>query len=252
MIYKEYQPSTALLAYVETYWVATGYCSQLYSNKILPDGCADIIFSFGDKSEYNTLSPFHPNIVGTMTTYSKVFYHNDVSMLGIRFRPAGLTAFTRTPMSEFTDLRVDVSLADSIFDEEFYFRLPDLDSLKMRLKHIDLYLVKKLSRTFAIDKRTIHAVDLIRNANGQLSLDKVADSSCISLRQLERKFKQAIGVTPKMFSRITKLNHTISYFKENREESIYSVAVDCGYYDHSHLIKEFKLFTGDSPSHFSK
>lgn len=252
MIYKEYQPNIALRPYIETYWVASGYSGQLFSDKILPDGCADIIFSFGDKSEYNTLTPFQPNIVGTMTTYSEVFYHNHVSMLGIRFQPAGLTAFTKTPMNEFTDLRVDLNLTETIFDEEFYTKLPDLSLLTEKLQHIDSYLMKKLSCVFDVDKQTIHAINLIRKTDGQLPLDKVADSSCISLRQLERKFKSAIGITPKMFSRITKLNHTIAYVRKNTEESIFSIAVDCGYYDHSHLIKEFKRLTGDFPSHFSK
>lgn len=85
MLYKEYQPSVALFPYVEAYWTAVGYCNRLCSDRILPDGCIDIIFTFGDRSEYNTLTPFQPNIVGTMTSYADVFYHKSVSMLGIRF-----------------------------------------------------------------------------------------------------------------------------------------------------------------------
>lgn len=252
MLYKECQPSVALFPYVETYWTAVGYCSHLSSDRILPDGCIDIIFTFGDRSEYNTLTPFQPNIVGTMTSYADVLYHKSVSMLGIRFRPAGLTAFTKVSMSHFTDQSIDATCTESIFDDEFYARLPDLELMDEKLKHIDSYLVRMLKYVFDIDRQTAYAVELVRKTGGLLSLEKVAESSCLSLRHLERKFSLAIGVTPKMFSRIVKLNHAISYLKDNSEESISSVAIACGYYDHSHFIKEFNMFTGDSPSHFSK
>lgn len=252
MLYIEYQPSTALLPYIETYWIAQGHSAKTKSEKILPDGCVDIIFSFGDSSDNDKLVPFLPNIIGTMTVYSEIYYYESVSMLGIRFKPAGITAFTRVPISEFTDQQIDMTIIDSLFDKDFYSQLPELELIPDKIKHIDSYLLQKLDNIFELDQQMIYAVDLIRKTNGMLPLNEVAYKCCLSLRHFERKFKTTTGVTPKTFSKIIRFKHTLSYLRKNKDASLFSVAVDCGYYDHSHLTKEFKILSGNSPSHFSE
>lgn len=252
MLYREYQPDIALLPYIETYWVVQGYLDQTESEKILPDGCVDIIFTFSHSSACDNLVPLLPNIIGTMTTYSEIKYLGYVSMLGIRFKPAGITAFTKVPIHTFTDQQIDMTLFDSLFDVDFYSKLPEIGLMADRIKHIDSYLIHKLTDVFIPDKQIIYAVDLIKTTNGLLSLNDVADKSCLSLRSLERKFKDIIGVSPKTFSRVIKFKRTLSFLKEHKNTSLYTTAIECGYYDHSHLIKEFKALTGDSPSHFSE
>lgn len=252
MIYKEYQPNIALLPYIETYWIAQGYSDQVESEKILPDGCVDIIFSFSHTSDYGNLVPFLPNIIGAMTTYSEVHYLDYISMLGIRFRPAGITAFTQTPIHYFTNQQVDMTLVDSLFDTDFYSKLPELELMTEKINHIDSYFIDKLTEIFVPDKQIIYAVDVIKNTNGLLTLNDVADRSCLSLRSLERKFKDTVGISPKTFSKIIKFKHTLSFLKGHKKASLFTLAIECGYYDHSHLIKEFKALTGDTPTYFAK
>lgn len=78
MIYCECRPHIALLPYVETYWLANGFADGKESHKILPDGCVDIIFSFGESSESDRLKQFVSNIIGAMTTFSRVDYFGEV------------------------------------------------------------------------------------------------------------------------------------------------------------------------------
>lgn len=252
MLYREYQPNIALLPYIETYWVAQGYADQTESEKILPDGCVDIIFSFCHTSDNGNLAPFLPNIVGVMTTYLEIRYLDYVSMLGIRFRPAGITAFTKVPIYSFTDQQVNLTLVDSLFNTDFYSKLPELGLTSEKIKHIDSYLIHKLADIFVPDKQIIYAIDLIRNTNGLLSLNNVADRSCLSLRSLERNFRNVVGISPKTFSKIIKFKYTLSFLREHKDTSLFTTAIECGYYDHSHLFKEFKALAGDIPSYFSK
>lgn len=252
MFYREYQPNIALLPYIETYWVAQGYSNQAESEKILPDGCVDIVFSFNHSSVNDKLVPLLPNIIGAMTTYSEVHYLSYISMFGIRFRPAGITAFTKVPIHSFTDQQVDMTLVDSLFDVNFHSKLPELELMTEKIKHIDSYLTQKLTGIFEPDKQIIYAVDLISHTHGLLSLNGVADKSCLSLRSLERKFKDIVGISPKTFCKIIKFKYTLSFLKEHKNVSLFTTAIECGYYDHSHLFKEFKALAGDSPSYFSK
>lgn len=250
MNYREFQPHILLAPYIETYWTVSGFKQEKEYHRILPDGCVDIIFSFVEPSNQHDLNSLVPNIIGTMTTYSEGSYFNEIDLLGIRFKPAGFTAFTRTPIHEFTDRRIDLTSTDSLFDKEFYCRLPEMKTVEERINHIENYLIKRIRNIFDPEPQIIYAVDLIRQTGGKLPLTEVAAAGCLSLRHFERKFKSAIGVSPKTFSKITKFRHTLSYLKRNNNAGLLSVAVDCGYYDQAHLIKDFKSLSGNLPSYF--
>ncbi len=249
MRYIEYQPNILLSPYIETYWATVGFQEEAKSYRVFPDGCVDIIFSFELSEQLGTES-FSQNIIGTMTTYIENSYFDKIDMLGIRFRPAGFTAFTRTPICEFTDRRVSLSLVESVFDESFYSELPSKETVEERIQYIESYFIRNLKNIFQPESQIVYAVDLIRQTKGQLTLAEVASKSCLSLRHFERKFKATIGVSPKTFSKITKFKHTISYLEKYSDASLLDVAVDCGYYDQAHLIKDFKSLSGNPPSHF--
>lgn len=251
-MYKEYQPNALLAPYIEVYWTAEGFVEQEVPYTVLPDGCVDIIFSFGDTSSKSGLEPILPNIIGTMTTYLQAYYNGSVCMLGIRFKPAGFTAFTQIPINEFTNRQISLTSVDTLFDEQFYAALPEKKRMKDKMLHIDSYFVHKLGKLFSIDQQVEYAVALIRQTNGLLPLTAIAYESCLSLRHFERKFKAAIGVSPKTFSKVIKLKHTIAYLKEHKSTSLFAAAVDCGYYDQAHLIKELRALSGNTPSYYKK
>lgn len=248
MLYREFSPHILLHQYVETYWAAWGFMKTEEYHKILPDGCVDILFSFGSVSAKDRVVPFRPNIIGTTTSYLENYYLNTLDMIGIRFRPGGLTAFTFTPIHEFTDKTIELALTDSLFDDEFHAGLPEMKTVEERIKHLDYYLVGKLKKTFEPERRIIHAVNLIQHSKGQLSLQDVARESCLSPRHLERKFKASIGLSPKAFSNIIRFKSALSYLEQNTDSTLPDIAVRFGYYDKAHLIKEFKKLSGELPS----
>jgi AraC-like DNA-binding protein len=249
MIYREFQPNILLSPYIETYWATVGFEGEERYYKVLPDGCVDIIFSFELSKQFG-MESFSQNIIGTMTTYIEDSYSDKVDLLGIRFRPAGFTAFTRTPVYEFTDRRISLSLVETLFDETFYAELPSKKTAEERVQYIEAYFIQNLKNIFEPESQIVYAVNLIRQTKGQLPLAEVASKSCLSLRHFERKFKSIIGISPKTFSKITKFRNTISYLENNPHASLFFTAIDCGYYDQAHLIKDFKSLSGDSPSCF--
>ena len=258
MIYQEYKPREQLTPFIDTYWASEGFVEGQELFNVLPDGCVDIMFSFGCPSKFafgypsvkDSLTLLLPNIIGTMTTYSEVCYNGKVSMLGIRFKPVGITAFTRVPVNEFTNQRIDMTLVETLFDEQFYESLPEKKSMKQRIEHIDAYFAQKLKSIFAPQQQIVYAVNLIQKTKGRLSLAEVASEACLSPRHFERKFKSAVGISPKAFSKVVKFKHAISFLNEHKDESIFSIAVDCGYYDHTHMIKDFKSLSGNTPSFY--
>ncbi|MDR1504298.1 MAG: helix-turn-helix domain-containing protein [Prevotella sp.] len=239
-MYIEYQPHPFLSQYIETYWSSTDFAEKEVKRRVLPDGCVDIIFSFHQQSL--------PHIVGTMTTFLEVEYLGEVRFIGIRFKPGGITAFTRVPVNEFTDSRVELFSTESVFDKSFSEDIAWERSTTDILSFVDNYLLSRIPKLSLLDERVDYAVSLIKQGKGNIPIPLIAEQACLSKRQFERRFLAGIGISPKAFSRIIKFKNTHHLLKSGANQSLFDLAVDCGYYDHAHLIKEFKRLSGSLPS----
>jgi AraC-like DNA-binding protein len=245
MYYQEHLPDMRLTPLIETYWSAGGFAEQQEPSKVLPDGCVDIIFSFDSAT-----GGFCSDIFGTTTSFLEVSRPQSVQMFGIRFNPVGITAFTRIPVEEFTNRNIELALVKTLFDKSFYEPLPEKKSTDEIITHTNNYLIRQLSCLYCPDKQIIRAVDLISLAKGQLSLTGVASEVCLCPRHFERKFKSAIGLSPKTFAGVVRFKHALQHLRENPHKDLLSISVECGYYDHTHLIKDFKRLSGDTPAVF--
>jgi len=243
--YREYNPDKQLMSWVKNYWIANGFVPSEVTPKVFPDGCTDIIFLFDKTRGISSAALF-----GMMTTFIEVDYPLSTQMFGIRFKPAGITAFTRVPMVEFTDQKIELSLIETLFDKSFYEPLPEKQSVEEIILHTDNSLINKLPHLYHAGRQIIRAVDLISHANGQLSLSDVSSEVCLCQRHFERKFKSTIGVSPKMFAKIFRFKHALQSMVKYPKKDFLAIAIDCGYYDYTHLAKDFKTLSGDTPADF--
>lgn len=241
-MYREYKSHPLLSPYIETYWVIEGFAEKYIPHLVLPDGCVDLLFILNRERDQ-----MEPSIIGTMTTSLDVSYQGRFRTLGIRFHPGGITAFTRTPVYELTNRIIDAREMETLFDSYFFEEINNRSSEEFFL-YVDSYLLDKLSSVYIPDKRILHAISLIQNSRGNTTIEELADKACMGKRQLERHFLSATGLSPKMFSRIIRFRHTCNYLQTAPCQSLFETAIDCGYYDHAHLIKDFKSLSGYSPS----
>lgn len=94
----------------------------------------------------------------------------------------------------------------------------------------------------------LFAIQQINRCKGDLSLLRLAEETCLCQRHFERKFKQHTGLTPKEYSRIMKFKHVVDLLRSTSFDNLLSVAIKAGYYDVSHLSKEIKKMSGNTPS----
>jgi len=243
--YQEYNPDIRLTPWIKNYWLANGFVHSEVTPKVFPDGCTDIIFIFD-----RTKGTSYAGIFGTMTTFIEVDYPRPTQMFGIRFKPAGITAFTRVPMEELTDRSEELALVETLFDPSFYETLPEKQSVAEIIAHTNSYLINQLPRLYHSDRQIIRAVDMISLTKGQLNLAGVASDVCLSQRHFERRFKATIGVSPKMFAKTFRFKHALQCMTKYPHKDLLTIAVECGYYDRTHLIKDFKSLSGDTPNDF--
>ena len=92
----------------------------------------------------------------------------------------------------------------------------------------------------------------IFEANGLISQTELAEKCAISTRHFRRRFKEIIGVPPKYYCKVIQLNTIFQLLKTANSDGLHRMALDCGYYDQAHFIKDFNQIIGSSPKRFLK
>jgi AraC-like DNA-binding protein len=123
-------------------------------------------------------------------------------------------------------------------------------TLDERCKIVERFLLRMLDKFRKEETQAEEALKLIRNSKGILSVDEICNKTGFNQKQLERKFLKLLGTTPKVFSRICRFLHICQQLDELKGKTLTQVAYDCGYYDQSHFINEFKEFSGFTPKEF--
>lgn len=241
MGYKEYLPHPALRSYIDAYWTfSVGEEVSVYTHRILPDCCADIIYNMGTTvygaNGHTVMLPEESYLVGTMTTFRDSIRQSGSSTIGIRFKPGSIAAFYSLDLKEATNQAVpyeDKQLAEIIHQRK---------DVKRKL---DSYFLKKLHTPYLPITAVMEDISAYK---GQLSVADLLRRHAMSERKLERIFKQHTGVSIKGMMRLVRFTNVLHTIKNNNGVNLTSIAYAAGYYDQAHLCNEVKSFTGLTPA----
>ena len=252
MRYCETPARPPLNSFVESFWTLEGDGPTPGGppERILPDGCVELILNFGDRfSQHDDnrckIQPRH-FLVGQMSGPILISPNGAVELLGIRFHPGGTLPFLRVPMSELTDRVEELSGLSGELERELLSVSEHLHSLKEKTAAVESALTARLLRG-ACDSATMRLAARIVSFAGLISVDQLANDAGLSSRQLERRFMREIGIGPKLLSRILRFQQVFRAV-ERSDTAWASVAVECGYYDQAHLIRDFNQFAGQTPA----
>lgn len=256
MTYKEYIPHPILAPYVKCIWTleANGTTGIDHREKVLPDGCMELIFHYGDlfrkygafKNELQPRSFVH----GQIKTYIEIGPTGNTGMIAVRFYPHGLAAFASMPMNELTE---NVTDADALFGNGALEMLEMLGNAKNgqdRVALISMFLTKRLKPASVRTNIVASTVNNIVAKGGNVVINDLAKVACMSERQLERVFMSSVGLSAKTFSRISRFQHSIREAQSGKIITLTQLAHVSGYYDQAHFTKDFKTFTGESPAQY--
>lgn len=97
-----------------------------------------------------------------------------------------------------------------------------------------------------------HAVECIEESGGTKNIGEISREMGISIRQLERRVTNLVGLSPKVFSRTVRLQRILATLCNGYPHRLTDLAYQNGYSDQSHFIRDIKVMTGRTPGYFSR
>ncbi len=259
MLLKNYLPSIALKDYVQSYEIVhfnfdleIGIPLKPYAPRPETSLCffphdPDHVSSFG--SSMQTKQP-KTVICGQQTLMKMRRPGHDFLLIMVIFQPGVLHRLTRVPLHLLTDIYVDAELlltGDIRFVNE---KLTDCLSYREMTDVVEFFLLKLVDKLKKEMKSVDVAAGVILQHSASISIDWLAKEACLSLRQFERKFKEHMGISATRMVRITKFDRTVKMKNAQPAKDWLSIAIACGYYDYQHLVRDYKEFTGLTPTSF--
>jgi len=250
------QPPASLSRYVLMFWELESDASaeRPYIHRSMADGCAELIFHY--KGRFDELladnrveKSFISGIHGQSRKYSRFITCESFGIFGAYLYPFALPALFSIPASEVSDYMPDLS---SIFGREgnnLEYRIITAPDNTSRANILASFLESKLANNRTTQPPVFSAVHHIIWARGLVNIEKLAAQYFLSTRQFERNFKLSAGFSPKLYARIIRFQAAMANYG-NVGKSLTEVAYECGYYDQSHFIHDFKEFSGHHPGYY--
>lgn len=256
MYYREYQPHPSLQPFVENYWVLRTEAGR--EEVVVPDGNTSLMFlSTGvkrlDIEKQTTLQTGKKAVVVGQKSRPVLYQFEPgpaVETIGVRFRPAGLPAFTQLPMVR---LRDQVISATEIFEQGLQEATAQVTLPGSRHTLVDTlnrFFIQNLKTPQRHHHNAMQMTEHIIRRHGQYRATDWMQRFHLSERQIERLFRQYVGLTPKTFARIVRFNHTIVCHQRQTGLRLTDLAYVNGYFDQMHFVKEVKSFTLKTPKQY--
>ena len=251
MRYAEIQPNPLLADFVECFWTLEDETPAVQPERLLPDGCVELILNFGECFQEHKddgrkeRQPRHL-LVGQMTQPVLIAPTGSVRLLAIRFHPGGTFPFFHLPMHELTNQVTELAVLSGEFQRELIRCCEGKPSLMLRIAAVEKLLIERVRRC-RDEARLLGLVTKVVRRGGQVSVDQLARDAGLSNRQLERRFLLEVGIGPKLLGRILRFQQ-IFRAVDRHDEGWAAVAADCGYYDQAHLIRDFREFARQTPA----
>ena len=242
--YREYAPCENLASHVACYWTVDFRAdggNQLH--RIIPDGCVDIIVN--RRAPSCGKAAF---IEGLMTQFEILSLSQTQSLFGIRFYSESAQSILQFPVSAFNGQHVYL---EDIWGTAGLFMVEEILTADAAPEIIEI-VERQLSRL--LSGKDTPSPSLLRTSmqymyacKGIISASDLAEKLSFSERHLRRTFDRELGLSPKEMLGIVRFQSVLQELYSGTSSSFTDIAMKHGYYDQSHLIKNFKRYYGILP-----
>jgi len=116
------------------------------------------------------------------------------------------------------------------------------------------FLLRMLHRRSAFTNPVVvlRMTEMIKGYRSASSIKAVASMHNVGVRQMERLFQEFVGVSPKQFARLDRVQRALTLSRKSPQADWSAIAAASGYFDQSHFIREFRALNGTTPVAFAQ
>ena len=188
-------------------------------------------------------------LVGPQVSRVDLHFSPDHLMLCAAFWPGGLHRLLGVPVKELFDFSIESRALLGPGISEVEARLAETTDYPAMFAVLEAYLLRAQRRLRPAAERPLDRLlpALLPTGRTTASLESLAAEACLSPRQFERGFFERVGMSPKLYARIVRFDRAFRLKERRPDLDWLAVAVQTGYYDYRHLVRDFKEFAGVTP-----
>ena len=238
-----FQPSDDLAFWIEHYWWVAWDLRHQPSHKqeVLSHPSVHMVF------EKN-----HSRIVGVVSQKFTRVLEGQSSVFGVKFKPGAFYSFLQKSVSSFTDTNLAI---EDVFGDDGVELIADMlarRSMDRRIDRVESFLRKHrpekdeaVALIHQITRRIIEDPTILK-------VDDILTHFPVSKRSLQRLFNAYVGVSPKWCIKRYRMHEVVEQLDDNPNPDWAQLALELGYFDQAHFIKDFKAIIGFSPARYFK
>ena len=255
--FREYPIHAALAPFVKCIWSMESD-RPVYDaprERILPDSCVELVVHFHDpwRSHFaNGASDLQPRsfIAGQMKNFLEIEPAGRMGLIAVRFHARGAYRFFSTPLSAVTAALVELEELWGKRAGPWTEQIVVASGMAARVRIVEETLLAALREKDRSDRAVDRCLRLIEAADGQVRVAQLASELGLCTRQLNRRFENRVGVSPKEFARVSRFLTGLRRLRASKHRSLTETALECGYFDQAHFNHEFREFAGMTPREF--
>ena len=254
------QPKPPLSKFVDSFWFYEGNNAEHQPQHILPTGTLELVINmrqdellFYDSERRENCSRFSGAVVSGAHGHRFAPHATEkIAIIGVHFKPGGAFPFLGFPANDLADTHVDLETIWGASASRLRTRLCEAKTSAERFQLLQDALLNRLCHGVEQHYAVSTALEIFWKNQIHPTVRETAKYLGLSQRRFIQVFSAEVGLTPKLFSRIQRFQQGRNLLQINPTPNWAALALDLGYFDQSHLIREFLEFSGLSPADYLK
>ncbi|HWV28948.1 MAG TPA: helix-turn-helix domain-containing protein [Dyadobacter sp.] len=225
--------------------------------RIFSDGNTGVVFNYGDplfyQNEMHSIPACLPAsfLYGQLDTYRNVCVKGKIRLLIAVLHPFGAAALFKIPASELRNQIIGCADCFGANFESVSDQIASSPAIHDKIRAAEHFLLSRLQNPTHDNTLVTNTIDIIHSQNGLISVAQLTMLTGATERQLQRKFEEQIGISPKRYAGITRMQYALRMLrKKPAHSSLAGIACEAGFFDQAHLIREMKKLSGLTPGQY--
>lgn len=253
-VFYQYRPVPPLDRFVAYLWYWEGSAPAHGKDRLMPDGASHMIINLAE-DQIRSYSGANDDVierfdgavlVGAHSRYSVIDAQEQTAVVGITFRPGGTWPFFDPAADELHNAHANLGELWGSAGRTLRERLLAQPTPLQRLALLECELLAQAIRPLERRAEVDYALRQLALPSDALTIERLSERSGLCARQLTRVFAIEVGLTPKLYARIKRFERVFPNLSSSKPDWS-EIALACGYFDQSHLIRDSKLISGFTP-----